>query len=430
MKRYLDDRVTIDLAQKMVILTGPRQVGKTSLARQLMQSQPGSQYLNWDIPNDRAILQKQSWNPRAPLLVFDEIHKMPGWKNWLKGVADSRAKLSFNLTSSTAPHPAADLAPSSVPNTPPSSATTQQVLVTGSARMDTFRQAGESLAGRYFALRLHPISVREACEHAAPALSSHLPSDTLTPAHTSLTPHAALDRLLERGGFPEPFLAADANAAERWRAQYFTDLVREDVLEFSRVQEIKVMRLFVEMLRERVGSPLSLASLARDLAVSPATLKRYLDILQALFIVFVVNPWHHNIGRALLQAPKVYFFDTGVVRGDAGVRFENAVAAMLLKQVHYQQDALGQAAQLHYVRTKDGAEVDFALSLNQQLTHLIEAKLADAKPHRALQRFAAQFPEAQAVQLVAQLHQEEWLTGANYTLQIADAAPWLANLAA
>ena len=117
-----------------------------------------------------------------------------------------------------------------------------------------------------------------------------------------------------RGGFPEPCLAEDPVSADRWRMQYFNDLIREDVLEFSRLHEITTMRLFVELLRERVGSPLSLASIARDLAVAPATLKRYLDILEALFIVFSVRPWHRNIARAILQSPKVYFYDTGLVR--------------------------------------------------------------------------------------------------------------------
>ena len=141
--------------------------------------------------------------------------------------------------------------------------------------METFRQSGESLAGRYFAYRLHPISVREWCEQQGG------------------TPEDALTHLFARGGFPEVCLADDPVQADRWRAQYITDLVREDVLEFSRVQELGTMKLFVELLRERVGSPLSLASIARDLAVSPATLRRYLDIL---------------------QAPKVYFYGIGLVR--------------------------------------------------------------------------------------------------------------------
>ena len=377
MHRYLDDLVRTDLDRKLVMLTGPRQVGKTTLARQLMAGLQPAQYLNWDVAADRAVLQRQSWTPAGRLLVMDEIHKMPGWKAWLKGVVDGRSPQ-------------------------------QSLLVTGSARMETFRQSGESLAGRYFAWRLHPISVREWCEQQ------------------QAEPEAALDRLLARGGFPEPCLADDPVQADRWRAQYITDLVREDVLEFSRVQEIGSLRLFVDLLRERVGSPLSLASIARDLALSPTTLKRYLDILQALFIVFTVQPWHRNIARAILQSPKVYFYDTGLVRGDDGLRLENAVAAMLLKHTQFLADAQGQQTGLHYVRTKDGAEVDFALSRDGALTHLIECKLADDKPHRALRRFAGEFGQATAVQLVRHLRQEQQVDG----LRITATAPWLAALAA
>jgi len=375
MKRYLDDRVRQDLAKKMVVLTGPRQVGKTTLSRQLVAELPGAQYLNYDVVAHRAVMLAQSWRASAPLLVLDEIHKMPDWKSWLKGVVDGRSP-------------------------------DQQVLVTGSARMDTFRQSGESLAGRYFRLRLHPLSVREWSEQ------------------TQVSPQAALTHLLARGGFPEPALATRLEDAQRWRNDYFAGMVREDVLEFSRLQEVNTMRLFAEMLRSRVGSPLSLASLSRDLNVSSVTLSKYLDILQALFIVFVVRPWHRNIARATLQAPKVYFYDTGLVLGDDGLRFENLVACHLLKNVQWQQDTRGAAVDLHYIRTKDEAEVDFCLSHGDTLTHLVECKLSDSKPHRALARFADQWPQAQAVQLLRECKAEADV-GA---LQIRDAAPWLAAL--
>ena len=377
MNRYLLDQIATDLRRKMVLLTGPRQVGKTTLCRQVMTGFPSAQYLNWDVLGDRNILNRQSWNPHAGLLALDEIHKMPDWKNWLKGVVDGK--------------PAG-----------------QALLVTGSARMETWRQSGDSLAGRYLAFRLHPLSVREWRDQQGGSAA------------------AALARILERGGFPEPCLADKTEDADRWRRQYFTDLIREDVLEFSRLQEINTMRLFVELLRERVGSPLSLASIARDLAVSPTTLKRYLDILQALYIVFAVPPWHRNLARAILQTPKVYFFDTGLVRGDEGMRLENAVATMLLKQVHFFQDVHGRPAGLYYLRTKDGAEVDFGLGDDNRLTHLVECKLSDNSPHRALANFASRFPGVEAIQLVRDLRQEEFRSG----IRITDAAGWLAGLAA
>ncbi|MBA3592406.1 MAG: ATP-binding protein [Pseudomonadota bacterium] len=377
MQRYLDACVRADLNKKMVILTGPRQVGKTTLSRQLLSEFKDAQYFNYDVPEHRAVLENRTWNKKSTLLVFDEIHKMRQWKPWLKGVFDGRTD-------------------------------GQSLLVTGSARMDTFRQSGESLAGRYYKLRLHPISVREWCEQ------------------TGAAPEDALSHLLQRGGFPEPCLADTDEEAARWRAEYFSDLVREDVLEFSRLQEITTMRLFAELLRSRVGSPLSLASMGRDLAISPGTLKKYLDILEALFIVFTVRPWHRNIARATLQAPKVYFYDTGLVKGDDGVRFENFMACSLLKHVEWQQDALGKEAGLHYIRTKDGAEVDFALSHGDTLTDLVECKLSDAKPHRALLRFAGEWPQARASQVLRGLSHAMDVG----PLQIREAAGWLMELSA
>jgi uncharacterized protein len=383
MNRYLENSIRKDLFKKMILLTGPRQVGKTTLSRNLQQEQPNSIYLNYDTPADRAIMLAQTWPQRAPLLILDEIHKMPNWKAWLKGVFDGRAN---------------------------NDGIHQKILVTGSARMDTFRQSGESLAGRYYSWRLHPISVREWREQ------------------TTASPAQALTHLLERGGFPEPALAESDDDAQRWRRAYFSDLIREDVLEFSRLHEVNAMRLFAQILQQRVGSPLSIASIARDMAVAPKTLTRYLEILEALYIVFIVRPWSRNITRATLMQPKVYFFDTGLVKGDAGVRFENLTACHLLKHVHWQQDALGKQTDLHYIRTKDGAEVDFALSdangENPVLTHLIECKLSDAKPHTALKRFALEQPNAVAVQVVRDLRHEQDING----LQVRDAAAWLNQL--
>ena len=243
------------------------------------------------------------------------------------------------------------------------------------------------------------------------------------------TAQQALTHLLARGGFPEPFLARDAIQAERWRADYFTGLIREDIVEFSRIGELNAMRLFVELLRSRTGAPLSLASIARDLAVSPVTLRRYLDILEALFIVFIVRPWHKNIGRATQLMPKVYFFDSGLVKvvdDDSGARFENAVAAMLMKHTDFVRDTTGREVGLHYIRTKDGSEVDFALSDGENITHLIECKWADTAVSRALVRFANEQPQAKATQLVYALDHEQQ----HGPIEVVFAAQWLNKLAA
>ena len=375
MKRYLQDQIRIDLDRKMILLSGPRQVGKTVLAKALMADFKHPQYLNYDNLEDALITQRRSWAANADFLILDEIHKMRDWKSFLKGTVDSR---------------------------PPN----QGILVTGSARLDTFRQSGESLAGRYLPFHLHPLSVKELAGQLAPA--------------------EALARLNRFGGFPEPFLSGSETEAARWRNQYYTDLVREDVVEFSRIHEVRAMRLLVELLRKRVGSPLSLASLSGDLKVAPNTLRSYLDILISLHIVFPVRPFHLNIARAIQKEPKIYFYDTGFVEGDEGVRLENTVAVSLRKHVDYLRDVRGEVMGLHYVRTKDKREVDFALADTEKILSLIEVKVSDNTPASGLKYLARELGVSSAIQLVENLRQPQSIAG----VHVVGAADWLATLSA
>lgn len=375
MKRYLYGHVRKDLPKKMVILTGPRQVGKTWLAKALMTEFKRTQYLNYDHFDDARIINAHSWAIDADMLILDEIHKMSGWKTFIKGVYDTRPE-------------------------------NQAMLITGSSRLDTFRQSGESLAGRYFHFRLNPFSVKE--------------------LQGFLAPFEALSLLNRLGGFPEPFLSGEESEAARWRNQYYTDLIREDIVEFSRVQEIRSMRLLLELLRERVGSPISYTSLAGDLQVAPNTVRRYIDILESLCIVFSLRPFHANVARAVLREPKIYFYDSGFVKGDEVVRLENTCAVSLLKHVQYLRDAAGEDIDLHYIRTKDGREIDFALSRQGKVEQLIEVKLSDDVPSASLHYFLKRMPGVSAYLLVHNLRRERQRDAVSVRL----AGEWLARLSA
>ncbi|OGR97399.1 MAG: hypothetical protein A2V88_07210 [Elusimicrobia bacterium RBG_16_66_12] len=375
MERYLHDQVVKDLHKKMVFITGPRQVGKTFFSKTIQSAFKNPVYLNNDDISDIKIIRRRSWPLNAGLIILDEIHKMDGWKSFLKGTFDTRGK-------------------------------EQAFLVTGSARLDTFRQTGDSLAGRYFNYRLNPLSVKE--------LSAAMP------------PYEALSALNRLGGFPEPLLSASDEEADRWRRQYYTDLVREDIMDFSRITEIRVIRLLLEMLRKRVGSPLSFASLANDLQVAPNTIRKYVEILESLHIIFLVRPFHKNIARSMLKEPKAYFYDSGYADGDEGLRLENTVAVSLLKHAQYLQDTKGADISLHYIRTKDGREVDFSLAENGALTHFIEVKLSDGDVSRNLAYFKERHKEVKAVQLVHNARNEQQTGG----VSIVRAGDWLAGLAA
>lgn len=353
MRRVQTAAILKDLDKKMVLLVGPRQAGKTWLARHVAQNFSSSLYLNYDQLQDREMILAQNWLPGTELVVLDELHKMPEWKNYLKGLYDTK--------------------PDSM-----------RLLVTGSARLDIFNHIGDSLAGRYFRHRLLPLSPAE-----------------LQQAGMSVD----IDRLLKRGGFPEPYLADDDVEAERWRLQYSNSLLSTDIFEFDSIQHINAMRLIFNLLRQRVGSPISYQSLAEDAAISPTTVKKYIQILEAVYIIFRVTPYSNKISRSLLKEPKIYFFDTALVDGDLGAKLENLVATCLLKHVYAKYDYQAAEYDLHYLRTKDGDEVDFALSNRGVIEKMIEVKVSNHTLSTALRKFHEKY-NYPAVQIVKNTRHE------------------------
>ena len=336
------------------MLTGPRQCGKTTLSRML---HPDNQYLNYDFAEHRLLLNEKSWDRQKALVIFDELHKMDGWKGWLKGIYD-------------------------VEGMPPA------ILVTGSARLDALRKTGDSLAGRHFQFRLHPVDLKEAL------------------AYTNLNRDEIFTRLLSMGGFPEPFLKGKQTYYKRWKRTHTDLILKEDMLTLTSIRDIQSIETLIELLRARTGSPVSANSLARDLQKSPNTIRHWLALLEDLYVIFKLVPYHKNIARALLKEPKYYFYDNGMVQGDEGAKLENLVACALLKELHRAQDVDGAALGLHYLRNRDGHEIDFLITREQQPAQLIEVKWKDATLSRNFKKFLPTEPLSR-IQVVGELPQSK-----------------------
>lgn len=371
MRRLKQKIIEKDLQNKIVFLVGPRQVGKTWLAKEISKSYSHPVYLNYDSLTDRKIMEHQNWLTSTNLLILDEIHKMPNWKNYLKGLFDTKED---HL----------------------------KILVTGSARLDTFRQSGDSLAGRFFSHRLLPFSIAE-------LKNTDYDSD--------------LNRLIDKSGFPEPFLKNEPNFANRWRNQYIDGLIRTDILDFEEINNFKAIQIIFELLRERVGSSISLTSLAEDAHIAPNTVKKYLQIFEALYITFRITPFSKNIARSLLKEPKIYFYDTGLVKNGSGPQFENFIALSLLKHTYQQNDELGLDYDLNYLKTKEGKEVDFVLTKDNEMQTLIEVKLSDDSFSKSLVLFSEKY-QVPGLQLVKDLKHER----VEKNLQILKALNFLKTL--
>lgn len=342
--RYLVPQIEADLRRKMVFVAGPRQVGKTTMALGLPGGRRG--YRNWDVPEHREQVLHQEL-PAGDLLILDEIHKFRRWRNLLKGLYDDPDRR-------------------------------HRILVTGSARLDLYRFAGDSLQGRYHLLHMHPFTVAE----------------------LGLSHAGELDQLLRLSGFPEPYFGGSEARARRWSREYRNLLIRDEVRSLERVDDLGRLELLVTRLPELVGSPLSANALREDLDVSHRTIARWLDILERLYVIFRVAPFGAPRMRAVKKMPKHYHLDWSLVP-ESGPRLENLVAAHLLKWVHWQQDTAGRDLELRYYRDKDGHEVDFVVTERRRPVLMVETKLGDADVDRGLRSLCRRFPDCPAWQVHA-----------------------------
>jgi len=328
--RYLVPHIQQDLKKKMVFIGGARQVGKTTLAQGLIKNYRDGHpaYLNWDSELDKKKIKNREWPKSARLIIFDEIHKFKNWRNLIKGFYDT-LKNSHSF------------------------------LITGSARLDHFRKGGDSLLGRYHYYRLHPYSL--------PELKFK---------------KEALHNLVKFGGFPEPFHAANDRFLRRWHLQRLDRLIRTDLNTLEDIKDLDKMYALAEELPNRVGSPLSLNSLAKDIEVDFKTIRRWLSILSSLYYCYSIAPYGSKKIRAVKKEQKLYMYDWSQVVSP-GQRFENMVASHLLKYCHYTEDVEGYKMELRFVRDTDKREIDFVVLKENKPLFAVECKTGEksVSPH-------------------------------------------------
>jgi predicted AAA+ superfamily ATPase len=363
---------------KMAFISGPRQCGKTTLGRMLLENRSVSAYHNWDDIEFRRLWAK---NPKLalpsapdgsksiPLVVFDEIHKSRSWKRTLKGVYDT-------LT------------------------TPADIMVTGSARLNVYRRGSDSLLGRYYHFRLHPLTLREmeTPRWSGPdGFRSRLLGRTL---RREKYRDDNLTAMMTHGPFPEPLLAQNSRRTRLWRRNRIERVIREDLRDMSRTLELSRIEMLASLLPERVGSPLPLTPLARYLEVSHNTVKRWMSFLDELHYLFELKPWSTRISRSLRKERKVYFWDAAEVV-DEGARFENLIASHLLKACHLWTDAGEGIFELHYLRNKEKQEIDFLITRDGEPWLPVEAKLGETNPSPNWRKFLPQLSCPMALQLCA-----------------------------
>lgn len=354
--RYLEPIITLDLGEKMVFVGGPRQVGKTTMARAIGESHYHSaDYLNWDNPANRRRILDGQFIAETDLLIFDEIHKYQQWKNHLKGIFDTY-KERFHI------------------------------VVTGSARLDLYRRGGDSLLGRYHYFRLHPFSVAELLRTVP---SQFVPFSELVfsnYAPQELREH--FDALYRFGGFPEPLFRQDERTLRRWHNERIDRLIKEDIRDVELVRDISALQVLSEVLPARVALKLSLNALREDLQVAHKTITLWVDILERFYYHFRIQPFGTKRFRSLRKEAKLYLWDWSQVE-DSGAQLENVVASHLLKFVHYLHDAEGYKAELWYLGDVEGREVDFFVTIDQKPWFAVEVKQSDTTPSKHLHYFAS-----------------------------------------
>lgn len=337
--RYLTKPILEDLKEKMVFLAGPRQVGKTTLATELIGKKFKSLSLNWDKLQERNQALKGEWPDQTELIILDEFHKHRRWKTWIKGEYDTyKDKYKF--------------------------------LLTGSARLNVYRKGGDSLQGRYYYYHFHPFSLSEMINHSPQTQSG----SELVFSQKSFSQDC--ETLLHFGGFPEPLFKQETRHLRRWQTLRMERFLKEDIRDLTLIQDIGNLSLLCELLPEKIKSPLSINSLSEDLQVNFRTIANWIKTFEELYYCYLIPPFQTRRITAVKKEKKLYLWDWSLIE-DESARLENLVASHLLKYCHFLHDHDGLQATLHFIRDNTGRETDFLVCLKNKPWFAVKVKTKD-----------------------------------------------------
>lgn len=391
-------------SNKMAFVSGPRQCGKTTMAKMMLKERESGNYYSWDEVKFRrqwkidpnTLLPTPLKNQLKPLVIFDELHKAKLWKRDLKGLYDT-------------------------------SDDSADILVTGSARLNVYRKGSDSLLGRYYLFRLHPFSVNELLHGS----SWKHPNDLLpflfsNKEKTDQKAQVILETLLQFGPFPEPLFSKQPNILNLWQRNRLEKIIREDLRDLSRLPELSQLEVLASLLPERVSQPLGIQSLSEILEVAYSTTKRWLRYLNELYYCYTISPYSKSLHRAIKKEKKLYLWDWSEVENEAA-RFENCIASHLLKYCHFLSDIGIGNFELCFLKNKEKMEIDFLITKNKKPFLPIEVKSSDTAPSKAFQAFLSSISCEHGIQIVRQPNVYEKHEG-KHRLLVISAADFLSTL--
>ena len=402
-KLYINLWESLSSEKQMIFLSGPRQVGKTTLAKFIARSYSNKYYFNWDIISNKKILIKDPAffqhinrvDSTKPIVILDEIHKYKQWKNYLKGIYD-QFKNEYVF------------------------------LVSGSGRLDTYQKGGDSLAGRYFKFHLFPFTIAELSRENrdfSSFISNPLKKFDINKSQST---KKIWNALFNTGGFPEPFIKGTKAFLNRWSLNYYHQIVREDIRDVSDIRRINSLDLLFSLLPSKVGSPLSINNLAQDTQTAFDSIKSWLALFESFYLIFRISPWTRKVSRAILKEKKLYLFNYTEIQ-DKGSMFENMVALELFRAINNWNDYGFGRFTLHFIRNKEKEEVDFLIADNKNPVLLVEAKFSDEAVSKSLLRFQNDLG-IPAVQLVNNENIYRYFKNGKNNILVVTAHQWLSSL--